>query len=135
MWIWRANNNLKRHCRDACFIGIDLSKNMIKVGKEFIANKKIKFYHMSAEKMSFNNESFDYILSKDSFHHFKDPVKVLKEMYRVLKKGGIIYSIDLRRDVQEDVFFQTIQLASGLNVENAILYMLNQAEHLIRLMK
>ena len=77
---------------------------------------------MAADNMKFPSESYDYVLCKDAFHHFKNPVKVLKEMFRVLKKGGYIYSIDLRRDAPEEVVYQITQSASQLNIENAILY-------------
>ena len=80
---------------------------------------------MSAQNMKFKDNSFDFIICKDSFHHFKDPVKVLKEMYRVLKIGGYIYSVDLRRDIPNEIFYQITQLASELNIDNAILYFIS----------
>lgn len=41
-----------------------------------------------AEQLPFDNNSFDYVIAKDSLHHFKDPVKALLEINRVLKFGG-----------------------------------------------
>lgn len=41
-----------------------------------------------AEKLPFDDNSFDYVIAKDSLHHFKDPVKALLEINRVLKFGG-----------------------------------------------
>jgi len=116
-------NSLQKHRKNLKFIGIDLAKSMIKVGEKYIANKKINFILMSADNITFENESFDYVICKDSFHHFKNPVKVLKEMFRVLKKGGYIYAIDLRRNIPEEIKYQIVQLATELNIENAILYL------------
>lgn len=41
-----------------------------------------------AEQLPFETNSFDYVIAKDSLHHFKDPVKALLEINRVLKPGG-----------------------------------------------
>ena len=46
---------------------------------------------MDAEKLCFEDESFDYIVSFNSFEHFHRPDKVFDEMIRVLKPGGHIY--------------------------------------------
>ena len=41
-----------------------------------------------AEQLPFEANSFDYVIAKDSLHHFKDPVKALLEINRVLKPEG-----------------------------------------------
>jgi len=40
--------------------------------------------------LPFENEEFDYILCYDIFEHIFDYVPLLKELHRILKKGGII---------------------------------------------
>ncbi len=115
-------NALRKHNNNLEFVGIDMSKAMLEVGRKHVANKKIKFLRMRGDNLEFPDETFDYILCKDSFHHFKNPVKTLQEMYRVLKKDGYIYAIDLRRDAPEEAVLHIIQLASELNIENMILY-------------
>ncbi len=42
-----------------------------------------------AHKMPFENEFADFIISRGSYHCWKDKVQVFKEIYRILKKGGI----------------------------------------------
>ena len=42
-----------------------------------------------AHKMPFENEFADFIISRGSYHCWKDKVQVFKEIYRVLKSGGI----------------------------------------------
>ena len=44
-----------------------------------------------AYKMPFENEFADFIISRGSYHCWKDKVQVFKEIYRVLKKGGIAF--------------------------------------------
>jgi len=41
-----------------------------------------------AHKMPFENEFADFIISRGSYHCWKDKVRVFKEIYRVLKNGG-----------------------------------------------
>ena len=44
----------------------------------------------NAEELSFKNESFDYVLCKESYHHFPRPYAAMYEMLRVAKAGVII---------------------------------------------
>ncbi|KAI4448506.1 hypothetical protein C823_003026 [Eubacterium plexicaudatum ASF492] len=46
--------------------------------------------HEDAMNLSFPNESFDYAISNDVLEHVADIRRALKEMYRVLKAGGIM---------------------------------------------
>lgn len=40
-------------------------------------------------------------MSTGSFHHWAEPEKCLKEIYRVLKNGGEAWIYDLRRDISK----------------------------------
>jgi len=56
-------------------------------------------YHtpVLAEHLPFSQDHFDYIYSNASFEHFEEPEKVTRELYRVLKPGGLtVHIIDLR---------------------------------------
>jgi ubiquinone/menaquinone biosynthesis C-methylase UbiE len=48
--------------------------------------------------LPFDNDSFDVIVSANSFHYFDDPVASLKEMRRVLKPDGKVIILDWCRD-------------------------------------
>ncbi len=41
-----------------------------------------------AHKLPFENEFADFVISRGSYHCWKDKVQVFKEIYRILKKGG-----------------------------------------------
>lgn len=41
----------------------------------------------NAEALSFRDDEFDYVLCKESYHHFPRPMLALYEMLRVAKKG------------------------------------------------
>lgn len=43
---------------------------------------------VSGEDLPFTDSHFDYVIAKDTLHHFKEPYKALSEINRVLKPGG-----------------------------------------------
>lgn len=75
--------------------GIDLSSNMLKVGREKIKKKNmlnVKLYQMDATKLKFKDNSFDKILISLVLHEVNDEIagEILKEAKRVLKPNGEI---------------------------------------------
>ena len=58
---------------------------------ERATNEGVKFHQMDASNLQFEDESFDFVFSYDSFEHFSKPEKVLTESIRVVKKGGYIF--------------------------------------------
>ena len=66
--------------------GIDISDTMLNVAK----NKKInvKFKIADSQNIPFNDESFQIISSITMLEFVDNQDKVIKEIYRVLKKGG-----------------------------------------------
>jgi ubiquinone/menaquinone biosynthesis C-methylase UbiE len=50
-----------------------------------------KWSFQNAESLSFNDNSFDYVVIHAAIHHASSPHKVLTEMYRVAKKGVLAF--------------------------------------------
>ena len=48
------------------------------------------FSKQNAEKLSFKDNSFDYVMCKEAYHHFPRPIMAVYEMLRVSKKAAII---------------------------------------------
>jgi ubiquinone/menaquinone biosynthesis C-methylase UbiE len=55
----------------------------------------LRVWRLNAEKTPFEDESFDAVLSYHSMHDMPNPDKVIKEMFRVCKKGGLVVISDL----------------------------------------
>lgn len=71
--------------------GFDISKEMIDIAKD--ANPKLDLKVGSGNKIPFN-ETFDIVYASLAIHYLDDWNKSLKEINRVLKKGGeFIFSI------------------------------------------
>ena len=46
---------------------------------------------MDVRKMSFRNESFDFVYSRAVFHHLNNPIEAIEEVVRILRPGGVAY--------------------------------------------
>lgn len=91
-------NGLNRFFK-TLFRTLFLDRSYYKELERIAKNKKVgnfRIFQMNAEDLKFRDNSFDFILSILSFEHFKDVDKCVRELKRVLKKGGKFYvSIDL----------------------------------------
>lgn len=47
-----------------------------------------EFYQMDGQNLTFNDNSFDLVISLNVMEHIPHPVKYLQECYRVLRSGG-----------------------------------------------
>jgi len=91
-------------------VGIDLSRKLIHTAQVNASraglSNRLDFEIGDAAKLRFEVEFFDMVISTGMFHSLRNPVKVLREICRVLKKGGeaLIYdpaSIASQMDVKE----------------------------------
>ena len=64
--------------------GVDVSDSAL----EFCRAKGLKTHKGLAEKLPFDDESFDLVTALDVVEHLDDDAAGLKEMHRVLKSGG-----------------------------------------------
>lgn len=67
--------------------GIDLSVAAIK--EAYRLYPESDFAQMNAEQLSFNDQSFDFIISTENFEHLHDQAKHVTELARVLRKDGL----------------------------------------------
>ena len=70
-------------------IGLEVVKTSIDWAKKhWKNNKKMQFIVGDAHNLKFDNSTFDAVYCLEVLEHVVDPVKVLLEFKRVLKKGG-----------------------------------------------
>lgn len=73
-------------------VGMDLSKNqMIKAKKKF---PRTNYVVGDAMKLPFKSNTFDLVVAINLLHHIGNSQKVLREVFRVLKKGGKVLTVD-----------------------------------------
>ncbi|SJZ62544.1 Ubiquinone/menaquinone biosynthesis C-methylase UbiE [Pilibacter termitis] len=77
---------LKERHQGMIGVGLDISEEMIRVARE--KHPEFTFECANAEKLPFDNGTFDWVICSASFHHFPAPKEFLKEAIRVLKPAG-----------------------------------------------
>lgn len=70
--------------------GIDNDNLALKDAKRFIGDKKIKLILTDANKLPLENNFFDRVIISEVIEHIENEQKVLDEIFRVLKPGGIM---------------------------------------------
>ncbi len=67
-------------------VGIDSSLELLRTNP----NPDIKMIQGRAENLPFRNEEFEVIIATAVIEHLSQPTKMIKECYRLLKKGGLL---------------------------------------------
>jgi len=120
-----AKNNRKNR-----ITGVDLSEDMLQVANRKIRKQglsNVTTLRMDALNMDFEDASFDIATSSFGLHEMDCPVMkgILKEMNRVLKKGGKLYLVDyqLQDTAIKRLFFRVyLLLTSPPHVKDFLKY-------------
>ena len=88
-----------RMLRPNQLIGADISEGMMKIGREKVKKANldnvISFMREDCMHLSFNDGTFDAVTAAFGIRNFTDLDCGLKEMFRVLKKGGYLSIVEL----------------------------------------
>lgn len=79
-------------------IAVDITDKMVNLTQKMCNENgldHVKVFNRNAEKLNFEDNFFDVIITRLSIHHFKNPDIVIKEMKRVLKDDGRIIIADI----------------------------------------
>lgn len=87
---------LKEKYPEAKVIGVDFSEKMLKIARgKCKKHPDVNFIEADCTNLPFSDESFDLCVISFGLRNIEDMGKALKEIYRVLKPGGIFINIDL----------------------------------------
>lgn len=75
---------------------VDMSEGMLEQARNNAGKlaDKIRFCKMDAQELSFNDNEFDVIVTRNLTWNLPDPVKAYGEWRRVLRDGGVMLNID-----------------------------------------
>ncbi len=98
---------------DATFIGTDLFADMIRTAEEAVTfaglSDRIRLDECDVHRLPYRGDYADYVLSRSNIHHWADPVQAFREIYRILKRGGIAMLHEPRRDPNPQVLEEFIR--------------------------
>lgn len=75
------------------YTGIDINERMLQEArkkKKLLARRKINLEVMDAKKLAFEDNTFDLVVAASVITAVDSPLKVMKEMIRVTKRGGML---------------------------------------------
>ncbi|EMI57737.1 class I SAM-dependent methyltransferase [Rhodopirellula sallentina] len=78
--------------------GIDLTPEMLRQARDLQTTRGIEnaeWIEGYADRLPFDEASFDLVVTRYSMHHFQNPDAVLREMVRVCKPGGRVLVADV----------------------------------------
>ncbi|MBN1888974.1 MAG: class I SAM-dependent methyltransferase [Thermoflexales bacterium] len=89
--------------RDLTLDAVEASPDMIRVAeanasREGVAERTSYVQGVVEDMAEVPSGSYDLVISRDSLHHWQDPLKAFREIARVLKPQGKLYIRDSRRD-------------------------------------
>ena len=99
-------------------VGLDLAQAMLRNARDRAERLRLTtqlcFTQADSEHLPFASESFDLVTCANSFHHYPDQQRAVREMHRVLRPGGRLMIADGNIDhglgwVIFDVFVNLIE--------------------------
>jgi SAM-dependent methyltransferase len=77
--------------------GVDLAAGMLQQARH-VVGPEAKLVRGDVMRLPFAAGCFDLVLCAHAFHHFPDQARAVREMYRVLRPGGLACILDGDRD-------------------------------------
>ncbi len=109
---------------DTEFIGIDIVDEYIDIALERFKNKSnVKAMKMSADDLTFEDNSFDLVCISNTLHHLANVEKVIQEMKRIVRTDGYILiheMINDGQDVRQMVHVDVHHFSADIDRENGI---------------
>jgi ubiquinone/menaquinone biosynthesis C-methylase UbiE len=97
-------------------VGVEISKTFVDIARNNAkaAGVDVDFRQGSASDIRCPDGSFNAIVCTAAFKNFREPVRALAEMYRVLKPNGTVLIVDMNREATDA---QVDQLLAQMNAK------------------
>ena len=102
------------------FLGIDHFDDMVEQARASIhsagLSQRIHVVQGDAHEVPLPSSSAEFVISRSTLHHWRDPVTAIREIDRILKPGGVAIIHDVRRDASDEALeaFNAQRLSIGL---------------------
>jgi ubiquinone/menaquinone biosynthesis C-methylase UbiE len=102
---------------DAQVVGIDLARSMLEVAADNVRQSglegQITLQRADAKRLPFGDDSFPVVIANSLVHHAAVPDLILREAWRVLVPGGLVFMRDLARPIDETALTHLIEIYAG----------------------
>lgn len=95
-------------------IATDFSEKMLAVARRGMVPSNLTYEWADAQNLPYENESFDVVIIANALHVIPDPVRVLKEIRRVLRPDGVLIAPNFVHDNHKkvsEVFSKALSVA------------------------
>lgn len=89
-----SSTGIIAHCLSDCFgkvVGIDVDPSAITFALKNFKKDNLEFALADAMDLAFYDHSFDVLICAHIYEHVPDAERLMDEIYRVLKPGGVCY--------------------------------------------
>jgi ubiquinone/menaquinone biosynthesis C-methylase UbiE len=109
--------------------GVEPSDRMREIAETTAPHPNVTYRPGSAEEIPLPEASVDGVLMFLSFHHFRDQLKALREVRRVLRPGGVAFLRSQFADLMPDLFWYDY-FPSAREVDASMYRTLDEAKEL-----
>lgn len=104
---------------DINVIAVDQSAEMLKLlNDKYRSTLRLKCIQGDSDALPLDAESVDYVFANMFLHHVNDPSLAIREMFRILKKGGKLVITDLDKHNHEFLVTEQHDVWMGFDREN-----------------
>ncbi|MGQ0634764.1 MAG: class I SAM-dependent methyltransferase [Planctomycetaceae bacterium] len=104
-------------------IGTDYFEDMVEQARDTIARgelgHRIRIEQCDVHDLPYSTDSADLVISRSTIHHWADPARAFREIYRILKPGGVAIIHEPRRDPHPAALEEFNRLRQEMGVEPA----------------
>ena len=95
--------------KNISYTGLDISNTMLEeaavYNKELITKGKVHFKIYNGLEIPFSDANFNTVFTVNTIYFWQEPIKLLQEIYRVLKTGGNCCICYAQKDFMKDLPF------------------------------
>jgi ubiquinone/menaquinone biosynthesis C-methylase UbiE len=116
---------------------VEISPDMIQIAeknaKEYRLQSRVTYVEGDAQKIPFDENTFDAVFTNGSLHEWSQPQKIFNEIHRVLNPGGKYFISDLRRDINPFVKWVMYWMTKPKEIRPGLITSINAAYTLMEI--
>lgn len=90
------------HPTVASIVGVEVSASMLRQARARLAvplrSRQVALVQQRPDALDFRPGAFDIVVCANTFHYFREPQAMLREIYRVVRPGGLLILEDYAKD-------------------------------------